>query len=106
MALGLLLIFFVSLFVMVFLCLTLLWIIKSERVNKVIVWICFLLSLFITYISVTSFPTNYIISKSIAWIIGGIGVIGLISFLTHRVLLAKVLLTISVCLGMLQLFFF
>ncbi|MDO5794720.1 MAG: hypothetical protein Q4Q00_11125 [Turicibacter sp.] len=106
MALGILFIFMVVLFILSFICVMLMWIAKRERFKRTMIYICFLLSLFIVWISVTSLPTNYIISKLIGWMIGGLSVIGMVGFYKQKLELAKVMMTLSICLGILQLFFF
>ena len=106
MALGILLIFMISLFVVTLICVALLWIAKRERFNQVMVWLCFLISWYIVYLSVSSLPTNYMISKMIAWLIGGVSLIGMGCFFKKKLLLTKVFITLSIILGIIQLFFF
>ena len=106
MALGILLIFMISLFILTLLCVALLWIAKRERFNQVMVWVCFFISWYIVYLCVSSLPTNYMISKMIAWLIGGVSLIGMGCFFKKKLLLTKVFITLSIILGIIQLFFF
>lgn len=106
MALGILLIFMVSLLVVALICVVLLWIAKRERFNQVMVWLCFLINWYIVYLSVSSLPTNYIISKMIACLIGGVSLIGMGYFFKKRLVLTKIFITLSISLSIIQLFFF
>lgn len=106
MALGILFIFMVFLFVLSFIAVILMWITKREKLQQIMIYTCFLLSLYIVWVSLTSLPTNFIISKIIGWMTGGLSVLGILGFYNKKLTLAKVMLTISIFLGLLQLFFF
>lgn len=105
-ALGILLIFYIILFVIAFICLTLLWVVKKERFDQIMIWICAVFSLLVAYTSASALPSNYMTLREIAWGFGALAGVSLWFHHKHQVVLAKLLMSLSISLGIIQLFFF
>ena len=106
MALGFLLVFFIIIFIIAFTCVILLFASKRRKINRIMIWISTIFSLFIAFISATSLPSNYKTEQYIAWGFGGFACIGLLYHYKRQDLIAKILISISIILGVIQLFFF
>lgn len=106
MALGVLLVFFIILFIIAFTCVILLFASKKGKINRIMIWVSSILSLFIAFTSATSLPSNYRVEQYIAWGFGGIACVGLPYHYKRQDLIAKILISISIILGIIQLFFF
>lgn len=108
MALGLLLILFIFLSVTGGVGIILLFWIKNHDKKKWVFYFLSVLGMAIAYISASSFPTNYIGQQLVAW---GIGFLSVIALLIHIKanprfqILASILVSASVILGIAKLFF-
>ena len=110
MALGLLLILFVSMSVISGLGILFLYLAKNERVKKYIFYFLCMWGMLIAAMSATSLPTNYVGRQMISWAIGLLSVIALILYIKSKAKteyqIAYVLVTVSVVGNMLSLFVF
>lgn len=106
MALGILLVFFVTLFIIAVTCVILLFVAKKRKTNRIIIWSSAIFGMFIGFISATSLPSNDWFEQCMAWGFGGISCIGLFYHYKRKDLIAKILISISIILGIIQLFFF
>ena len=106
MALGILLISYIILFVIAFIFLTLLWVAKKERSYQVMIWTCAVFSLLVAYTSAGALPSNYTSLRLIAWSFGALAGVSLWFHHKRQVVLAKLLMSFSISLGIIQLFFF
>lgn len=103
-----LLIMFVALAIVSGLSISFLFLSKNKTVQKILFYIVAILGMAIAFISANSQPTNYIIEQIIAWFFGFLAIAGII--IKHKKsqadMMAKILVTLSVLLGLLKLFFF
>ncbi len=106
MALTILLIFYIILFVIAFVCVTLLWVAKKERSCLAIIWISAVFSVLVAYTSASALPSNYVMQRLIAWSFGGVSGVSLLFYYRHQINVAKSLMSLSIALGIIQLFFF
>lgn len=104
----LLLIMFTVLAVMSGLSITFLFLSKKPQVQNIFFYIVAVLGMFIAFISATSLPSNYTIEIIISWVFGILAVAGIILKVksSQKDKVAKYLVTVSVILGLLKLFFF
>lgn len=105
MALGILSIIMISLLVLSLIFVWVMWTTKRQDLQQTMVYACFLISLLIVWIFVGSLPSNFMMLKLVGWLTGGLSLIGMIGFYRNKLLLTKVLLTVSIVLGLLELFF-
>lgn len=107
MALGVLLILFVSLVVISGLGIAFLLLAKNKTVKKVMFYSLCVLALIIAFISTTSLPTNYIFQRFFALAIGGLSIIAIFIHLkSDKKYLAYTLLILSIVVGIIKLFYF
>lgn len=104
MALGLLLVLFMGMSMISVIGLLLLFLLKGEKKQKIVFYFMAVWGMLIAWMTVNSYPTNFIKEQIISWAFGTLAVIALLvqicgkserSFLT-----AKVLAAASVVLGM------
>lgn len=106
MALGLLMIMFIVIGVLGLLSVVLLFTVKDPRKNNSVFWFTVILGIVISYIATTSLPANFNIPRIFAASMGVLAVIGIVLKVMHKTIAAKIMVTASVLLGMIQLFFF
>lgn len=106
MALGILLSVFIVIAVVSIMSIALLFLVKDPKRNNVIFAITVILGILISYISVTALPSNFIVSRIVTGSFGALSIIGIVLKLMRKEMLAKILATASVALGVIQLFFF
>lgn len=106
MALGILFILFVMMGLAGIIGSVLLFIVKNEKANDVILVLMAAYSLITAFVSATALPTNFVSQQIICWVIGFIAVIGAgIRFGTKtQSVLSKVLVVVSVLGGIANLF--
>lgn len=108
MALALLLIMFVVMAVIGGLGIAFMYLVKNEKAQNITFYIMAFFGMFISFISATGFPSNYTMSIVIAWLFGIISIVGIIvkfKIKDKKSLLPKHLVSASIILGMLYLFF-
>ena len=105
MALGILSIFMMSLFVLSFIFVWFMWTTKRQKLQQIMIYASFLLSLSIVLIFVGSLPSNFMMLKLVGWLTGGLSIIGIVGYYRNKLMLAKVLLTVSILLGLLEIVF-
>lgn len=104
----LLLIFFVTLAAVSGLSITLLYVSKKPKTKNTLFYLLMALSMFITFLNVTSLPSNYLMQKIIALGLGLISLIALIVKLkaSQKTSVSNLLVSASVLSGLIYLFFF
>lgn len=107
MALGLLLVLFMVMSIISVIGLVLLFLLKGEKKQKAVFYFMSVWGMIIAWMTVNSYPTNYIKEQLIAWAFGALAVVALLVQICGRsessFLTAKVLTTASVVLGMVAL---
>jgi len=106
MALGALLILFIILTVVSILTIGLLFLVKDPQINNIVFFVTAVLGIVISYMAFTSLPSNFTVSRMVAGFFGLLTVIGVVMKFMQKAALAKLFVSVSVVLGMLQLFFF
>lgn len=104
----LLLIFFVTLAAVSGLGITFLYVSKNPKTKNTLFYLLMALSMFITFLNVTSLPSNYVMQKIIALGLGLISLIALIVKLkaSQKTSVSNLLVAASVLSGLIYLFFF
>lgn len=105
LALSLLFILFVSLFVLGFLSVVLLITVRKPKLLRAVIWMTTIFCAVLTVINATSYPSNFIVEQIIAWILGGISLIGLRLHYKQKNRLAKACIVFSIVASIYQLFF-
>ena len=107
MALGYLLILFIFILVVSILGISLLFLLKNQKIKDVLFYFLAIWSMLIAYLNATSLPTNYIGQQIIAWLFGSISIIAIIIKVkkTRETNIPYILVTVSVLLGIFTLFF-
>ena len=107
MAIGIIFLSFVVLSVTSILGISFLLLAKNKSVKKVFFYILSILSMGMSIITAISLPTNYILDKIIACVIGLLSVLAIIIHIkTNKRNIAYILTIISVILAILKLFYF
>lgn len=108
MALGILLILFIVISVVSIGGLLLLYLVKNPKIKNATFYIMSVWGMAVAVLSATSYPSNFILHRLIAWAFGFLSLIGLILHLKapRFVTAAYVLITVSVAGGVLKLFLF
>lgn len=106
MALGILLIVFIVLAIVSIVSIALLYLVKDPKGNNVVFVVNVILGILISYMNVTALPDNYLILRTVAGAFGALSIIGIVLKLMRQEMLAKIFVTASVGLGVLQLFFY
>lgn len=106
MALGILLIVFIVIAVVSLFSIAALFMVKDRKINNMVFGFTVILGLVISYMAVTALPTNYTVPRVFSASMGVLAIIGVILKLMHKTLAAKLVVTVSVLLGLTQLFFF
>lgn len=106
MALGYLFLLFVSLFVLSFLSVVLLVVIKNPKLMHVMIWMTTLFSVLLMWINVTSLPSNFYIERIIGLVIGIVAPLGLILHYRCQTNWARRCIVFSIIANIVQLFFF
>lgn len=103
-----LLIMFVALTIVSGLGIAFLFLSKNTTVQKVLFYLVAILGMGIAFIAARSYPSNYIIQQVISWLFGFLAIVGIVIKNTkpNKDTLAKILVALSVVLGLLKLFFF
>ena len=109
-ALGALVILFAAMSVVSVLGLLVMHLVKSKKKQKIFCCILAVWGMLIAWMAADSTATNLIGQQLIAWAFGALGAVGLLVQLCGKgeksPLTARILVTLSVILGMLNLFFF
>ena len=107
MALGILLIVFVSMVVISGLGIALLFLVKNPAAKNVIFYSLAIWAMGITFINASSLPSNYLGSQLMAWALGFIAIIGVVIKIKNpeKINIAKLLVVVSIVLSLLDLFF-
>lgn len=106
MAIGHIWILFCILLIVSIISIALLFGVKDTQGNIIIFAGTVLLGILISYISMTSLPSNYLVPRFIAGTIGFLSFVGVVLRFTKKVFPAKLLVTASIVFGIIQLFFF
>ncbi len=108
MAIGILFLLFMVLCIAGILGSVLLFILKQEKANDVVLILMTAYSMVIAFLSATALPVNFVSQQVICWVIGFIAVIGAgIRFGTRKSsVLSKVLVAASVLIGIANMFLF
>lgn len=103
-----LLIIFVALTIISGLGIAFLFLSKNEAVQKGLFYCVAVLGMGIAVISAQSYPSNYIIQQVISWCFGFLAIVGIVIKHTkpNNITLAKIIVALSVVLGLVKLFFF
>ena len=103
-----LLIMFVALTIVSGLSIAFLFLTQNKTVQKILFYLVAILGMGIAVIGAGSYPTNYIMQQVIAWLFGFLAILGIVikNKSPKKDTLAKILVTLSVVLGLLKLFFF
>lgn len=103
-----LLILFIALAILSGIGVAFLYISKNSKTKNLTFYCLILLSLIITALNVTSLPSNYLMERIIAMVLGAIALPGLIIKLKapQKTSTADLLVTVSVLGGLIYLFFF
>lgn len=109
MALGVLMITFITLSVISGLSIAFLFLTKGPRLKQVLFYVISLLGMLIAFVNATSFPVNNISGQFVSW---GIGFLSIIAICIHLLgkspksaLYAQILASAGVALGIFNLFF-
>lgn len=107
MALGLLSLLFVLMAFLGIAGTASLLLVKSKKINDVILILMTVYSLVIAYLGASSQPSNFVTQQIVCWVIGVIAIIGTaLRFITKKqLLLSKLLVILSVLGGLYCLFF-
>lgn len=105
MALGILLIMFIVIGVVCVVSIASLYLVKDPQKNTVIFVITAGLGILISYLNFTSLASNLVAPRIVAIVFGILAVIGLILKYKHGDFAAKLFVTASVVLGIVQLYF-
>jgi len=110
MALGILNLIFIRIGIISVLGIALLYLTKNKEFNKVLFYFLAIWAMLIAIMRATSLPSNYIMQQIIALGIGFFSVIGIVVYIkadaskTYQI--ARGLVTASVVIGVINLFFF
>ncbi len=107
MALGYLLTLFIFILVVSVLGISLIFILKNQKIKNVLFYFLAIWSMFIAYLNATSLPTNYMVQQIIAWLFGFISIIAIIIKIkkTEETNIPYILVTISILLEIFMMFF-
>lgn len=106
MALGALWILLLVMAVISIVSIVLLFTVKDNKINNVIFGFAVIFGILVSYLAVTSLPDNYTGTRIIAASFGVLAIIGIILRFMQKTMISNVLVTASIVLSMLQLFFF
>ena len=108
MALGMLMILFVGMSVISVLAITMMYLLKNEKIKKGMFYFTAVWGMFIAVLSYTSLPQNLVGAQIAVWIIGFLSVAGIIVHIKSKTkahyLTAYTLAALSVAIGMIKLF--
>lgn len=102
---GLLLIIFIVIAVVSSISIASLYFVKDPRSNNIIFTCTVAMGILISYLNMTSLPSNFVFSRIVAGLFGILAIIGVLLKFKKRDHAAKLLVTASVVLGIVQLFF-
>ena len=108
MALGIILIMFITMAIIGVLGISFMYLTKSKKAENIIFYIMAFFGMFVAFVSATGFPSNYTMQILGAWAIGIVSIVGIIVRIKMKdknLLLSKHLVAASVILGLLYLFF-
>lgn len=107
MALGYLLILSIFILIVNILGISLLFLLKNQKLKNILFYFLIIWSILITYINTSSLPTNYLTQQIINWLFGLIPIIAIIVKIKRREKnnIPYILITLSILLGTFQLFF-
>lgn len=103
---ALLFIFFIFIAVVNLICITLLFLVKDPKINNIFFVGTVILGVLICYLNITSLASNLIVPQIVAGFFGVLSLIGIVLKYMRKFLAAKIFITASVVLGIVQLFFF
>ncbi|MGO4185164.1 hypothetical protein AB4Z17_28755 [Paenibacillus sp. TAF43_2] len=102
---ALLLIMFIVIAFVCLISIALLYMVKDPPKNTIVFLFTAALGIFISFLNVTSFPSNLVMPRIIAVCFGMLAIIGVVLKYKHSNTAAKLFITASVVLGIVQLFF-
>lgn len=107
MALGYLLILSIFILIVNILGISLLFLLKNQKLKNILFYFLIIWSILITYINASSLPKNYLTQQIINWLFGLIPIIAIIVKIKRREKnnIPYILITLSILLGTFQLFF-
>ena len=107
MALGFLFLLFVGMSILAIVGIVLLFVVKKNNTNDVLLVLMTAYSMSIAYLNATAQPTNFVGTQILAWVVGLVAIIGTaITLLTRKhLLISKILVSGSVILGIYFLYF-
>lgn len=103
---GLLLIIFIVIAAISCISIALLYFVKDPKRNNIIFTCTVAIGILISYLNITSLPSNFVFPRIVAVLFGILAVIGVLLKFKKWDHAAKLLVTTSVVLGVFQLFFF
>ncbi|WP_454190841.1 hypothetical protein [Paenibacillus sp. Marseille-Q7038] len=104
MALGVLFIMFVIISILSLVSIALMFMVKDKKVNNIAFSITVILGIVIGYLNVTALPSNETAEKITVGTVGAIALVAVICKVMKKDVLARILATASVILGILLLF--
>lgn len=104
MALGYLFILCISLLILSIISIISLGVTKRPKMTKTIIFITTGFSLLLTYMNVTSWPSNYILQQVIGYVLGGCSLLGIFMFYRKQIIWSKILICFSILANFIQLF--
>lgn len=108
MALGILVIMLVTMTVISVTGLSLMYLIKNDKASRIIFYAMALWGMLIAAFTAASLPDNYIAERLLAWAVGFLCVAGILTYVRgsdgKAGMAARLLVTVSVAVGMIRLF--
>lgn len=107
MALGFLFLLFIGMSILAIVGIVLLFVVKKNNTNDVLLVLMTAYSMSIAFLNATAQPTNFVGTQILAWVVGLVAIIGTaITLLTRKhLLISKILVSVSVILGIYFLYF-
>lgn len=105
---DILLIMFIIMAIISVLGISMLYLVKNSKIKNAIFYFLFIWSLFITFINITSLPTNFTLEKLIALLFGFLAILSLFIKVkkNEKQSLSNLFVSSSILLGLLDLFLF
>ncbi|MDB2151616.1 hypothetical protein [Clostridium butyricum] len=107
MALGFLFLLFIGMSILAIVGIVLLFVVKKNNTNDVLLVLMTAYSMSIAFLNATAQPTNFVGTQILAWVVGLVAIIGTaITLLTRKhLLISKILVSVSVIIGIYFLYF-
>lgn len=107
MALVFLFLLFIGMSILAIVGIVLLFVVKKNNTNDVLLVLMTAYSMSIAFLNATAQPTNFVGTQILAWVVGLVAIIGTaITLLTRKhLLISKILVSVSVIIGIYFLYF-